>query len=94
MSVGIRYESHDFHGETFKGVKQRNSMVLSFKEIFLVAHVGSPGGSVASSTEKASTMWGAKGLTYGSCGGNSSSSVSQGPGVRSLQEVVRKDRWG
>lgn len=42
MSVGIRYESHDFYGETFKGVKQRNSVVLSFKEIFLVAPVGSP----------------------------------------------------
>lgn len=66
-------------------------MVLSFKEILLVAHVGSPGGGVASSTEKASTM---QGLTYGSCGGNSSSSVSQGPGVKSLQKVVQTDWWG
>lgn len=39
MTVGIKYESHDFPGATFKGVKQRSSMVLSFEKIFLVARV-------------------------------------------------------
>lgn len=89
MSVGIKYESHDFPGETFQWIKQRNSMVLNFEEIFLVAHVASPGGGLASSTEKASTMQAAKSFTYGSYGGNSSSS-----GVRSLQEVVWTNQWG
>lgn len=101
MSVGSKYEKLGFYakelvpyylesGETFKGFKQRIAWsVLSFREIILVARVREVLQVVWPAQRKFQQCEDPKGLTWDSCAGNSSSSVSPRPcRVRTYRKFV------